>query len=241
MSETPQPVEKGEMPAPNTGQEGASASPPPSPPPSGFGLSGGWPPPLASRGTQLKPGFAPGLIFIGLTAVVMGLGVLASSESSFAGFWLPALSVLAGMTIGLVWVVAFFVASQETRLTISRRAWARWASPPAIFFLAVALMLSGVPRAARFELSRGSLDHAAASAQAGNHVGSGWIGLIDVYDVRVVGDATFFDTSTPESGEGCAFVKFAGARRLNWSPDTAWNPHDFGGGWWYGCTGLSSD
>jgi predicted small integral membrane protein len=144
------------------------------------------------------------------------------------------------LSIGFVWVVAFSLMASSTKLNISRKAWARWASPPAIFFLAVALMLSGVPGVARFELSRGSLDQAAASAPAGNHVGSGWIGLIDVYDVRVLGDATFFDTSTPESGEGCAFVKFAGAP-FNWSPDTAWNPHYFGGGWWYGCTGMRPD
>jgi hypothetical protein len=177
-----------------------------------------------------------------LTAVVMLLGVLASSESSFvARLWLPILSVFAGLNIGFVWLVAFSLVALNTRLLISRREWARWASPPAIFFLAVALMFSGLPKVGRFELSRGSLDHAAASARAGNHLGSGWIGLIDVYDVRVFGDATFFDTSTPESGEGCAFVNFAGGQPINWNPDTAWNPRDFGGGWWYGCTGMSSD
>jgi hypothetical protein len=203
-----------------------------------------WPPPPQAPptgGPHLKSHFVPGPIFIGLTAVVMTLGVLASSESSFvAGFWLPALSVFAGLNIGLVWAIAFGLVALNTRLLVSRREWARWASPPAIFFFAVALMLSGVPGVARFELSRGQLDQAAASAQAGNRVGSGWIGLINVYDVRVFGDTTYFDTSTPASGEGCAFVKFAGSPS-NWSPDAAWNPHTFGGGWWYGCTGMSSD
>jgi len=223
MTESRMPVDSGEIPDPHSSQEGSSPSSPPPPPP------------------QRGPGFAPGPIFIGLTAVVMVLGVLGSSESSFAGFWLPALAVCVGLNIGVVWAIAFSLIATSTRLIISRRAWARWASPPAIFFLAVALMFSRLPRVERFEFSRGSLDQAAASARAGNHVGSGWIGFIDVYDVRVVGDDTFFDTSTPESGEGCAFVKFAGARPLDWNPDTAWNPHDFGGGWWYGCTGMSSD
>ena len=255
MAETPQPLPSsadgaGQSSTPPTGHApGGSWLPLPPPPmygwgggwsqpPAGYGWGGYWPPPRPPRGPLLKPGFAPGAVFVGLTAVVMLLGVLASSDTDnlFA-----MLSVVIGLNIGFVWLVAFIIGSQDTRLIISRRAWARWALPPAIFFVAVTLMVSGIPTTARFELSRGALDKAAASAQAGNRVGSGWIGLVDVHDARVVSGATFFDTSAPESGEGCAFVKFGDPSALNTWLGNSWNPHDYGGGWWYGCTGFNSD
>ena len=210
-------------------------------PPAGYGWGGGWPPPRAPRGPLLKPGFAPGPVFIGLLAVVMLLGVLVSSDPNNPFLML---SLAIGLNIGFVWLVAFLIGSQDTRLIISRRAWARWATPPVIFFVAVALMMSGIPTTARFELSRGALDQAAASAQSGNRVGSGWIGLIDVHDVRVVSGATYFDTSAPESGERCAFVKFADATAFNsWldSTDSTWQSHDYGGGWYHECSGFNSD
>jgi hypothetical protein len=255
MTETPSP-----LPSPADGAGQSSTSPtgqqpdgsrlplPPPPtygwggwwpqPPAGYGWGGGWPPARPPRGPLLKPGFAPGPVFIGLIAVVMTLGLLASSDP---GNLFLMLSVAIGLTIGFVWLVAFIIGSQDTRLIISRRAWARWALPPVIFFVAVALMVSGIPTTARFELSRSSLDQAVASAQAGNRVGSGWVGLIDVHDARVVSGATFFDTSTPESQERCAFVKFGDLSALNAWLGNTWNPHDYGGGWWYGCTGFNSD
>jgi len=249
MAETPQPVDAGQSPAPTAGQEAGAASPPP--PPSGYGWGGPWPPPpyggwggywpppRPPRGPLLKPGFAPGPVFIGLVAAVMTIGVLASSDPDA---WLAVLSVMVGLNFGFVWIVAFIIGSQDTRLIISRRAWARWALPPLVFFVSVALIASGLPRDARFEMSRSALDHAAASAQAGTQYGSGWIGFIQVRDVRLDGDTTFFDTSASESGDGCAFVRFGtGTNAMSsWLGDS-YNTHDYGGGWWYGCTGIGSD
>lgn len=250
MAETPQPVDAGQVPTPTTGQDvGSASSPPPQPgygwsgpwsPPAYPGWSGYWPPPAVQRGPLLKPGFAPGPIFIGLTAAIMCLGVILSSDPNNGPSWL---AVGVGLNIGFVWLVAFIIGSQDTRLIISRRAWTRWALPPAIFFVAVALIVSGIPTTARFEMSRSALDQAAASAQSGNHVGSGWIGLIDVEDVRVVDGGTFFYVSVPESGQGCAFAKLgaADAQALNsWLGDS-YGARDYGGGWWYGCTGYPSD
>ena len=249
MAETPQPVDAGQSGAPSAGQEAGAASPPPPPgygwgracPPLPFyeGWGGNWPPPPVGRGPLLKPGFAPGPIFIGLVAVLMGLAiVLSSGPKSDLAF----LAVGVGMNLGLVWVVAFIIGAQDTRLVISRRAWARWALPPAIFFVSVALMISGVPTTARFELSRSALDQAATRAQSGTQYGSGWIGLIEVKDVRVANGTTVVDVSDTDTQTNCEFIKLGADQTAiaGWL-EYANNPRDYGGGWWYGCLGWSSD
>jgi hypothetical protein len=167
----------------------------------------------------------------------MGLGIVASSGAE-TGLSLLAGSV--GLTIGFVWMVAFIIGSQDTRLIFSRRAWARWTLPPAIFFISVALMMSGVPADARFELSKPAFDQAAVNARAGTSYGPGWIGLINVEDVRLDGDATFFDVSEPDSGYSCVYANFPSQTDAvnSWLRNT-YKLHGYGGGWWYGCAGPS--
>ena len=184
------------------------------------------------------PAYVPGPAFIGLTVLTLAAGLVGSSGLDL-GF-LAFVSITAALTIGFVWIVAFAVAASDTRLAYSRRTWARWATPPAIFFVAVALMTSGFPTTTRFHLSQPALENAAVQARAGNQARAGWIGLLDVRQVRVVGQATFFDL---QGGDQCSYAL---ALRGN-DPDVqawldqAWNDTDYGDGWWYGCTSDYSD
>jgi hypothetical protein len=242
----------GQPPPPPTGMESGGPWPPSPavggwggqwpPPPYGYGWGGGWPPPRVGRATGplLKPGFAPGPVFVLVTLVVLGVGVIGSSGFDFG--WLAFLSVLIGLNIGLVWIIAFAIAAQDSRLGIGRRAWARWAVPPAIFFVAVALMMSGLPTTARFELSKPALEQAVADAQTGKQFDSGWIGLIDVHGIRIMGDTTLIDLSPWDWPGGCSLAR-AGAdtSALDSWLSSSWNIRDYGNGWWYACEGGPSD
>jgi hypothetical protein len=157
-------------------------------------------------------------------------------DLSFLAF----LSIAAALTIGFVWIVAFAVVASDTRLANSRRTWARWATPPAIFFVAVALMTSGFPTTTRFRLSQPALENAAVQARSGKPVGAGWIGLFDVRQVRVVGQATFFDL---QGTDQCSYALGTSDNDSDvraWLYN-AWNATDYGDGWWYGCTSNYSD
>lgn len=255
-----------EPPIDSTTSELSAAQPPVAPPPTGQQSGGPWPPypgygwgnpwaPANSSpwggmwppppvgpmsGPLLKPGFAPGPFFVAVTLAVLGVGVVGSS--GFDPGWLAFMSVLIGLNIGLVWIVAFIVAAQDTRLRISRRTWFRWALPPIIFFTAIALMSSGLPTTARFELSRPALGQAAADAQAGRQQAPGWIGLIDVHGIKVAGNTTLFALSSSDVSNGCSLGYFgADSRALDSWLGNSWNQRDYGHGWWYGCQGMPSD
>jgi hypothetical protein len=185
-----------------------------------------------------RPTYVPGPFFIGLTFLVLTAGVVGSSGLDLS--FLALVSITAALTIGFVWIVAFAVAASDTRLAYSRRTWARWAVPPVIFFVAVALMTSGFPTTTRFRWSQPALENTVVQLRAGNHVRAGWIGLLDVRQVRVVGQATFFDL---QGRDDCSYAL---ASRGN-DPDVqawlrnAWDATDYGDGWWYGCTSNFSD
>ena len=241
-------------------------NPPPSqvpvgaPPPYGYGgPSGGpwqpfpgysfWPPPA-----QVWPGlsplqepystrktYVPGPILVGLTAVVMSLAIVGSSGADLD--FLAWTSILAGLTIGFLWLLLLIVAAQDTHLRFDSRTWARWGSMPAIFFLAVALISSGFPAVARFELSRPQFEQAAAHAQAGVKLQPQTIGSYQVYNVTMNGDIILFAIAASDADNGCALA-YAGTdtdRLSQWLADHAWNVKAYGHGWWYECSGRPSD
>jgi hypothetical protein len=169
-----------------------------------------------------------------VTVFVVLAGICGSSLADLE--WLTATALMVGLTIGLVWLIAFMIAANDTRMHYSRRVWARWVGVPAVCFASLALMWSGTPAVARFEWSRPALEQAAANAQAGTTYGSGWIGLEYVHDVRVDGKTTVF----VESGDA-----LSGECGLAYSADQsvvpAWVSHNddwtsLGHGWWHWCT-----
>ena len=187
---------------------------------------------------SLRPPSIPGPILIGLTAIVMGIGILGSTGPDLDTMgWI---AILAGLNIGFVWIVLLIVAAQDTRLRFDRRTWARWAGQPAIFFIAIVLMTSGVPAAIRFDMSRPQLEQAAARAQAGSIANPGFVGLMQVYRTTTDGDMTLFEISASDRSNGCALVYAASnsTRLSNWL-DSAWSIKQYGHGWWYGCQGGS--
>ena len=130
-------------------------------PPPGYGWGRPWPSP---------PPFVPGRAFYALLVVVLGIGVVASSAPDLGP--LLALSYLMGLTLGLVWLIAFWVAAGDTRLHMSRRSWARWAGIPVMCFACAALISSGLPLTARFEASRPALDRGDLAPQSKAFTGS---------------------------------------------------------------------
>jgi hypothetical protein len=242
-----------QMPPPAGPWPGAGSLPPPPmwphqgpwPVPGYAPQAGPWPTPYACgypkppRPPVLGPSYVPGPIFDAVLIIVLFVGVAASSEPGL-GF-LVAMMVFAALNIGAVWLIAFIIAANDTRLKISRVAWARWAGPPIAFFLAVTLMMSGLPGTARFEYSRPALEQAAANAQASAHYDGGWIGLTLVHDVRVDGAVTLFQLDTDWSG-GCAlaYSPVENADLDAWRSNS-WLVTDYGHGWWYGCASFPSD
>jgi hypothetical protein len=226
----PQPVWPQQGPWPATGY---APQPGPWPTPYAWGYSKPPRPPV------LGPTYVPGPIFDAMLVIVLFVGLAASSQPSL-GF-LAAIMVFAALNIGVVWLIAFIIAANDTRLKISRVAWARWAGPPVAFFLAVTLMMSGLPGTVRFEYSRPALEQAATNAQAGAHYGDGWIGLTLVHDVRVNGAVTLFLMDSDWSG-GCtlAYSPADNADLDTWRSNS-WQVTDYGHGWWYGCAGYASD
>jgi hypothetical protein len=210
---------------------------------------GAWPAPgaypqAAPRPLQppfsLRPPYFPGFISIGLTAIVMVIGILGSTGPDLDTLgWI---AILAGLNIGFVWIVTLIVSAQDTRLRFDRRTWARWACQPVIFFVAIAIMTSGVPASLRFEASRSALEQAAARAQAGNLSEPGLVGLIQVYRTTTDGGMTLFQISPSDMSADCAIV-YAGSDTTSLDKwfDNAWGVKPYGHGWWYGCEGYSSD
>jgi hypothetical protein len=176
---------------------------------------------------------------IGLTAVVMGLGILGSSGPDLD--MLAWIAILAGLNIGFVWILTLFVAAQDTRLRFDRRAWARWACQPAIFFIAICVMTSGLPSATRFDLSRPALEQDASRAQAGAIIEPGLVGLVRVYGTTTDGDMTLFRVSTSEMSEcDLAYAAADATHMAKWLAD-AWGARYYGHGWWFGCVGDTGD
>ena len=240
--------------APPADDQQRNGAPPPQP---AYGWGGQGPYPYLAPGTRwlpqgtyppsrplqppfsLRSPFVPGPILISLTAIVMGLGILGSTGPDLD--FLAWISILVGLNIGFVWIVLLIVSAQDTRLRFDRRTWARWASQPAIFFIAIAVMTSGVPSATRFELSRQALEQAAGRVQAGGTLEPGLIGLVQVYGTSTDGDITLFRISTSEMG-GCDLA-YAGAdasRMAKWVNGAGGTKY-FGHGWWFGCLGYSGD
>jgi len=209
---------------------------------------GPWPPP-AQAWPGLRPlqepyssrkTYVPGPILVGLLTLVMSLAIVGSSGPDLE--FLAWTSILAGLTIGLLWLLLLIVAAQDTHLRFDRRTWARWGSMPAIFFLAVALMQSGFPAVSRFEFSRAAFEQAAANAQAGATFEPQTIGTYQVNDVTTNGDITQFTLS--DSGDGECVLVYAGTdtKRLNqWLANNTWEAKSYGHGWWYSCGGGPSD
>jgi hypothetical protein len=180
----------------------------------------------------------PGPILIALTALVLVVGIIGSTGPDLD--FLMWGSILAGLTIGGVWLLTLIIVSADTRLRFDRKTWARWLTPPSIFFVGIMIMASGFPASARFEASRTALEQAAARAQAGDHFDAGWIGLVQVYDVQVDGTKTLFQISTSDYSSKCSLA-YAGTDYAAMSAwvSTAWNVKSYGHGWWYGCQGQN--
>jgi hypothetical protein len=161
----------------------------------------------------------------------LSLGV---SGSSLPGWNLGLVldAFMAGSAIAVIWGVCFVAAAVNTPVRMSRRALARWLGIPALGFVGLALMLSGIPMTVRFELSRAALDQAAARAAAGQTVDPGWVGLIPVDSVsQEGGEAYFFVAGTGLFGP-CALVHEQGSSKPTWP-----QIQDFGRGWWLSCEG----
>jgi hypothetical protein len=168
----------------------------------------------------------------------MGLGILGSTGPDLDTLgWL---SILLGLNIGFVWIIALIVAAQDTRLRFDRRTWARWASQPAAFFIALAVMTSGVPSATRFELSRQALETAAGHVQAGGTIEPGLIGLVQVYGISTDGDITLFEITSDTNGCDLAYAGADTTRLAKWAA-AAVNTKYYGHGWWFGCVGFNGD
>jgi hypothetical protein len=242
------------------GQPGTTSPGAAYPPPPGFRAQseqpqpGNWPPAFFPPAAYLSPDlavppgdvyrikpppFVPGPIFYAFTLFAGLIGLYASSLPNLAEFIVLALMI--GLTIGLVWLIAFTIASNDTRMHFCGSVWARWTGIPVICFACLALMMSGVPATARFELSRPALEQASVNAQAGVRYSSGWIGLMPVREVRVVGSATLFVLSGTAHWQQCGLEYGAGTADPSGWLANADETVDYGHGWWYWCTFSGGD
>jgi hypothetical protein len=211
------------------------------PPAPGWLLPPGYVPPPGFYLYRVKPPpYVPGVFLYGLTILLVLMGLYGASLPELLP--LAMIAVMAGLTVGLVWLSAFFIASGDTRMHFSRSGWARWAGIPIACFTCLALILSGVPGYARFQASRPALEQAAAAAKTGATYDDGWIGLMPVHEVRVDGAATLFILSGSGSADGeCGLAYGDSTSPLfqSWLNDV-YDVSDYGHGWWYWC-GYPSD
>jgi hypothetical protein len=172
---------------------------------------------------------------------VLLVGLIASALSDLGGA--VVLAEMIGLLIGLVWLGGFWAAVVETHLRLSRRTWARWIGIPLMCFTTLALVTSGVPLCADIQLSKPALEQAAAGAEAGQHYGAGWIGLVWVHDVRISGGATLFLLTQGDWSVGCglAYEAGTGAAALETWLANSYQDTDYGDGLWGWCSYGSSD
>jgi hypothetical protein len=188
-------------------------------------------------GTALRR-FVPGPIFYAITILVLGMLVVAS-QPDLSG--MSGTAVVVGLTAGagiaLVWGICFALEMQATQLRMPTRTWASWLGVPVVALLALALSWSNLPMTARFEMSRSSLEEAAARAEAGATVGPGWIGLVHVEGVAVTDGTTVFVLYGDGIGlEGCGLAYAHGRDPgMNSWESQPWLVVDYGHGWWYEC------
>jgi hypothetical protein len=184
--------------------------------------------------------YVPGRAFFAVIFLLVTCGIVGSSGNDF-GF-LGIVSVMAALTLGLLWLLCLAISAQDTRLAVPRRTQVRWAAPPVIFFVTLAFMLSGTTAVTRFELSRPALEQAVGHARAGDSFKPGWIGLMQIHGVRVTGETTIFDLSPWALDGGCHLAYSPGDNQdlETWFSDIR-NVSDYGDGWWFGCAGESSD
>jgi hypothetical protein len=188
---------------------------------------------------QILRGFVPGPIFYVLTVLVLVLLVIGSQpevrDYPFA-YLLPV-----GLLIGLAWGICFALEATDTRLRIPFRRWASWIGIPAIALVALALTWSNLPMTGRFEISRSSLEQAAAHAESGAEYRPGWIGLMHVQSVNVTGETTLFvlsgDETSGAGGCGLAYANGSAPDMDSWEVEP-WLVVDYGHGWRYWCNDV---
>jgi hypothetical protein len=220
------------------GQEPAPTYPPAYYPPAYY-----WPSPYARPARPpVDPAtvYKPGIWFYLVSVLVVAAGLFAASlPGSSQG---PGFVWLAGFLLAFVWFVAFIITANDTRLRIPGRSWARWAGIPALGVLFVAIVSTNIPVGVRFDLSRSSLDQAAASARAGDAPGAGWIGLIPVDGVHAYRDGVV--TVEVSGGNGCGYANFSGTWPNNfdqwsgvWTDEGEGYPEvHLSGDWWTWCS-----
>ena len=105
----------------------------------------------------------------------------------------------------------------------------------------MATMGSPVPATVRFNLSEPAMQQAAMQTTSDTGYNPRWIGLFEVYDIRVNGPVRFFDVDLPDSSGRCTYVY---APQQNAAFDAwingAWSLRTIGQDWWYGCEGYYS-
>jgi hypothetical protein len=201
-----------------------------------------WPPvppgyyqrPLKSPYDQ-RPPFRPGPIFCVVTALVLVPGIVGATGSDLG--YLQAISVGIGLLIGGIWLLALITNSQESHFRYDRRSWVRWAIPPAIFFIAMAVICSPIPRTVRFDLSESALQQSASQTISDTSYGPRWVGLYEFYDIRVDGPIRYFDLTLPSDYSGrCSYV-YAPQQTAAFNSwiNAGWNVQSLGDSWWYGC------
>ncbi|MER7212501.1 MULTISPECIES: hypothetical protein [Streptosporangium] len=126
---------------------------------------------------------APGFPLIGSLAVVALLLLYGASYPGGVSLWvLPVL--LVALVLGVIWfgrLVARLL-NPVTRPDV-RRNLPRWAAPPAIGLLVLALVMAGEPAKSRFALSEQAFERVARSAVAGDadwKTRSGTLGSFDI-------------------------------------------------------------
>jgi hypothetical protein len=180
--------------------------------------------------TELATGYAPGPIFYVITLVAMCLALGWAS--------LPGSNVLGALVLvsapSATWGVRLVVGAVNGPNRMSTPALADWVGIPALGVVCLALIVSGIPAIARFELSRSALDQAAAAAEAGETVSPGWIGLIPIENVVSEGDITSFVVA---GSDGLCNLTHANA-----SATSDWTGGQrLGGDWWFACASASAD
>jgi hypothetical protein len=188
------------------------------------------------------PRFATVPVFYAITVVVLVLWVVASQpDFPEVPAAVVAVAVSLGLLVGLVWIICFALTASETRLRMPAGAWARWLCIPAMALLTWALVQSDLPVTARFEVSRGQLEQAAARAETGAQVEAGWVGLIHVQAVRVTNGTTVFvlfgDEREVSGGCGLAYADGRDPGLSAWAIQP-WLVEDYGHGWRYWCNDV---